>query len=165
LIAGDITENPDLASGEVQLVIPVSGAITNNDDIASGTVSLIYPVFGNIKESPDQVDASIGITIQLFGAIKEGRDKVRGNISGPLGPRPSGADGDANWAPQFFYKRDWEIEPEPEYVEPEIELDPYFIPAAPPMDPAVARIIEMMRQGPQIVDTDEDDLAAILMEM
>jgi hypothetical protein len=33
------------------------------------------------------------------------------------------------------------------------------------MDPAVARIIEMMRQGPQIVDTDDDDLEAILMEM
>ena len=90
---------------------------------------------------------------------------MRGNIKGPETPRPSGADGDANWAPQFYYKREWEIEPEPVVAEAEIELDPYFIPMAQPMDPAVARIIETMMRPRPVIDTDDDDLEAILMEM
>jgi hypothetical protein len=93
-------------------------------------------------------------------------DKARGNILNPnLPPRRGGG-----WAPQFHYKREWEIEAEI-IIEPELESvldlepDPYFIPQALPMDPAVARILQTIMQGPQVIDTDEEDLEAILMNL
>jgi hypothetical protein len=140
----------------------VSGAITEDPDIASGAVVTILNVTGDVTEQSDFVDGYVGVAGAVYGDITEGPDVVYGRVQVKYAYR-------GGWAPQFNYKREWEKEPEleiePEYVEPEIELDPDFVPMAPPMDPAVARIIEMMRQGPQIIDTDEEDISALLMGM
>ncbi len=162
-VSGDITENQDLVTGEVNQIIAISGDITNGNDEAYGTISLEYPIFGDITENQDIVGIEIGIIVNLFGAITENRDIVRGNFKTPETPRKSGADPDGNWAPQFYYKREWEIEPEPVVAEVEEVID--FTPTPLPLDPAVIRILQnMMRPLPQ-VSTDEDDLEAILMDM
>lgn len=166
-VSGEVTENQDGAVGDIGIKIGVSGAVAETEDDAFALIEKgPTPVFGHIKEGEDQVNNDSSITIGLSGAIVEKRDKVRGNLFGVSGyKRPGGG-----WAPQFHYKRDWEIEVEA-VVEPEaiidlsLEPDPYFIPQALPMDPAVARILETIMQGPQVIDTDEEDLEAILMNL
>jgi hypothetical protein len=50
-----------------------------------------------------------------------------------------------------------------EIYEPDPEA--LFIPTALPIDPAVARMIDTMMRGPAPVDTDDEDLEAILMNL
>lgn len=162
-ITGDITENADVVMGGINNLVMLAGNITENEDEAYGTVSLIYPLFGNITEGKDIVDGQINSIIYLSGAIKENKDIVRGNIFGPKGVQRGGG-----WAPQFYYEREWEKKPEvvieiEEIYEPDPEA--LFIPTALPIDPAVARMIESMMRGPAPVDTDDDDMEALLMHL
>jgi hypothetical protein len=162
VVSGAISEAPDTPEGLVQVIHAVSGSITEDRDDVFGVVVRVIDVSGAGTDGPDLVAGFVGVRGAVYGDITEGPDVVYGRVQVKYAYRGS-------WAPQFSYKREWEKEPEleiePEYVEPEIELDPDFVPMAPPMDPAVARIIEMMRQGPQIIDTDEEDISALLMGM
>jgi hypothetical protein len=165
-VSGDVAEGADLAGGEIAVLVPVIGNITEGEDIAEGyaTSTLFNYVTGAIVESEDVVEAEINNIVYLSCAIKEGKDIVRGNILGPKGVTRGGG-----WAPQFHYKREWEKEPEV-YVEIEEEIyepDPeaLFIPTALPIDPAVARMIDTMMRGPEQIDTDDDDIEALLMQL
>lgn len=163
-LEGAITENHDVVVGMIEEKIFVSGHITESPDDVYGTISMYYALSGQITEGEDIVNNDCLITIGVSGAILENRDIVRGNIKGPQAAKKPGG----GWAPQFYYKRDWEPEPEVEIEELEdVEIDPalMFIPQAPPMDPIVARMIEIMRNGPQTVSTDEDDLESLLMNL
>lgn len=166
-LSGDVVEGEDIADGEVQLTIPVSGEITEAEDIAEGGIAdfTINYVSGAIKEKKDVVAGQIGIIVRLSGAVVEGEDIARGNLLGPKGVTRGGG-----WAPQFYYERDWEKKPEVyvEEIEEEIyEPDPeaLFIPTALPIDPAVARMIEVMMRTPDPVDQDDDDMEALLMHL
>lgn len=166
-LAGDITEGQDVTEGAVSLTIPISGDITEDQDIADGGIAdfLVNYVSGFIKEKKDVVSGESNIIIRISGAVKERRDVVKGSILTPHAqPRPGGG-----WAPQFHYKRDWEIEAEAVPVEDDFVYEPdpeaLFIPTALPIDPAVARIIQSMMQGAQPVDTDDDDMEALLMHL
>lgn len=162
-LQGAITENQDDVDGFIRQIFYVSGAITENHDDVYGTISMYYGLGGDITEGEDIVNNDCEITIGVSGAILEHADIVRGNIAGPKAtPKPGGG-----WAPQFHYRRDWEPEPEVPVDELEIavELEPEFIPQPLPIDPTVARMIEIMMRGPQIVSTDEDDLESILMNL
>lgn len=166
-VDADVTENQDDALGQIGIKIGVSGSVAETEDDAFALIEKgPTPVFGDIDEGEDQVSNDSAITIGISGAIVENRDKVRGNLFGVSGyKRPGGG-----WAPQFHYKREWEMEVEA-VIEPEIvidlatEPDPYFIPQALPMDPAVERIISSILQGPAMVDTDESDIEDILMHL
>lgn len=166
-VDADVTENQDDALGQIGIKIGVSGAVAETEDDAFALIEKgPTPVFGDIDEGEDQVSNDSSITIGVSGAIVENKDKARGNLFGVSGyKRPGGG-----WAPQFHYKREWEIKAEL-VVEPEVvidlaaEPDPYFIPQALPMDPAVERIIASILQGPAMVDTDESDIEEILMHL
>lgn len=163
LVSGAITEGPDVVSGAVTVIYPVVGAITEGPDVVDGQITVIYPVVGNITEGEDQVVGYINAGTAIYGEITENPDTVAGVIKVP--GRPGGG-----WAPQFTFRREWEVIPEPiveEAVEEAFEPDPeaVFIATAPPLDPAVERIIRSIFQGPQIVDTDDDDIEDILMHL
>lgn len=187
-VSGDITENHDGVTGTVSVIQYVTGDITENEDLANGEVNVINQLVGDIAETEDDVfgfiepgptsvfgDPTEGedqvnnldlITVSLSGAVVENIDKVRGNLFGISGYRRPGG----GWAPQFYYEREWEKKPEEvliveEIIEPELEVDPYFIPQALPMDPAVARILQSIMQGPAVVDTDDEDIEEILMHL
>lgn len=164
-VAANVTEKQDGAVGQIGIKVGVSGAVHDADDDVFGFIERgPNPVFGQIIEGKDQVSNASTVTVGVSGAIKEHRDKVRGNLFGISGyKRPGGG-----WAPQFYYEREWEKKPEPvieEVIDLSLEPDPYFIPQALPMDPAVARILETIMQGPQVIDTDEEDIEAILMNL
>lgn len=97
-------------------------------------------VEGNIIENPDVVNDVIQVYFDYRGG----------------------------WAPQHNYKREWEQEPE-FVIEETIELEPVleaeFVPTPPPIDPAVARMIMAMMQGPALIDTEEDDIEAVLLNL
>jgi hypothetical protein len=160
VVSGAITEDPDSAAGAVQVRYGVSGAITEASDVASGNVARVISVQGEIAEDPDVTDGYIGVRGAVTGDITENPDTVYGRVQVKYAYR-------GGWAPQFNYKREWEKEPDV-VVEEEVVLEvlePEFIPTPQPIDPAVARMIEAMLRGPEQIDSDEDDIAAILMEM
>lgn len=162
-LEGAITENHDVVSSVISQIFYVTGAITENPDDVYGTISMYYALSGDITEGEDIVNNDCLITIGVSGAILEHADIARGNIKGPKGqPKPGGG-----WAPQFYYRRDWEPEPDVpvDKLEIDVELEPEFIPQPLPIDPTVARMIEIMMRGPQVVSTDEDDLESILMNL
>lgn len=160
-VVGDITESPDVVDGQVTVLYPVVGDITEGPDVADGQVTVIYPVVGDITEAEDQVAGYVNAGTAVYGDITENPDIVEGAIKVP--GRPGGG-----WAPQFNIRREWEIIPEPvveEVVEEVFEPDPeaVFVSQALPLDPAVERIIQTILQGPQVVDTDDDDVENLLM--
>lgn len=122
---------------------------------------IIISVQGAITELPDSVSSEIEARNALIGEIVENPDVVNNVINVKYKYR-------GGWAPQFNYKRDWEKEPEvviEEEIVLEAEPEPEFIPTPLPIDPAVARMIAAMMQGPAQIDNDEDDIEAILLHM
>ena len=161
-VHGNITEGPDVVAGLVEVINVISGDITERPDIVAGAITTINTAYGSITESPDVVYGYVNSGIAVSGNVIESPDIVSGFVKSP------GRDLRHGWAPQFHYKREWEKEPEVVVeVEEVFEPDPeaVFIPTALPIDPAVARMIESMMRGPQPVDTDDDDLEAILMHL
>jgi hypothetical protein len=138
-VSGAITEAPDNANGLVVQVISASGAITELPDTAIGYLEVPGAVYGDITENPDVVYGRVQVKYAYRGG----------------------------WAPQFHYRREWEPEPEApaEELKIEVELEPEFIPQPLPIDPTVARMIEIMMRGPQVISTDDDDLESILMNL
>jgi hypothetical protein len=139
VVSGAVTEGPDSASGVVVQVISVSAAIDESADIAAGVVEIPGVVYGDITEGPDVVYS----VVQVKYAYRGG------------------------WAPQFNYKREWEQQPEV-VIEQDVVLEavePEFIPTPQPIDPAVARMIQAMMYRPTPIDTEEDDIEAVLMNL
>jgi hypothetical protein len=138
-VTGDIAEGPDSTNSVISPVFRLTGNIVEAQDIASGSIDLQDVFLGLVNESPDVVYNVINVKYAYRGG----------------------------WAPQFHYRREWEPEPEVpvEELAIEVELEPEFIPQPLPIDPTVARMIEIMMRGPQVVSTDEDDLESILMNL
>ncbi len=161
-VSGAITESPDVVAGHVEVINIISGAITENPDVVAGAITVINTAYGAITESPDIVDGYVNSGIKVYGDVIESPDIVSGFVKSP------GRDLRHGWAPQFHYKREWEIEPELEIAEDAVvepDYDALFIPTALPIDPAIARIIQSMLQDAQPVDTDDDDMEALLMHL
>jgi hypothetical protein len=142
------------------LVQQVSGDIDEGPDSTSSQIAQVISLQANITEASDTVDSAIDIQDVFIGTITEGEDVVYNVINVKYAYR-------GGWAPQFHYRREWEPEPEVpvEELAIEVELEPEFIPQPLPIDPTVARMIEIMMRGPQVVSTDEDDLESILMNL
>lgn len=161
VVTGAIAEGPDSASGAISVRYGVSGAITETPDIAAGVVARVINIDGDISESQDVTDGYIGVRGAVYGAITENPDVVYGRVQVQYAYR-------GGWAPQFNYKRDWEQEPDV-VIEETIEIEPVleaeFIPTPPPIDPAIARMIYSMLNAPTPIDTEEDDIEAVLLNL
>jgi hypothetical protein len=141
------------------LVQQVTGDITESPDGTNGEIARVISLQGNITEGGDTVDNAIDIQDVFIGTITEGQDVVYNVINVKYAYR-------GGWAPQFNYKREWEKDLEVVVEETiELELDPEFIPQPLPLDPAVLRILQTMSAQRMVIDTDDDDLESILMEM
>jgi hypothetical protein len=139
----------------------VSGAISEAPDTPAGLIVRVIEVSGESSDGPDLVAGFVGVRGAVYAAITENPDACYGRVQVKYAYR-------GGWAPQYNYKREWEKEAAPEIIEEAValaEVEPEFIPTAPPMDPAVARMIAAMMRGPEMVDSEEDDISAILMEM
>lgn len=160
VVSGAITEGPDSTAGAVNIRYGVSGAITEASDTAAGVVAILYTVEGAITEGSDVTDGYIGVRGAVTGDITEGPDVVYGRVQVKYAYRNG-------WAPQFNFKREWEKEPEV-VVEEEVVLEvaePEFIPTPQPIDPAIARMIQALMYRPTPINTEEDDIEAVLMNL
>jgi hypothetical protein len=159
-VSGSITDGPDSASGSVAQVISLSAAITEGADNALGIVNNIITVTGAINENPDTAIGIVLMPIPTSGNITENPDVVYSVVQVKYAYR-------GGWAPQFNYKREWEQQPEV-VIEQGVVLEvaePEFIPTPQPIDPAVARMIQAMMYRPTPIDTEEDDIEAVLMNL